>query len=195
MAPRANRGTPRPSAAPPSPAEHPDIVMTRAVDEAFLQRFSEGEGGRRRGGGEARRHSRQPPLLAAKSPPQLGPHTHTHTSPIPSPSAGFAAYRSGNWATARAVLEETVCMRTNRLGQPTSDGPSATLLRCVRARAQGRRRCLLLPLLPLGGSAAGRCQPRRGGETSPLAEARAHPFSTCPPALPHLVQVHGRDRL
>ncbi|KAL4447395.1 hypothetical protein ABPG75_004614 [Micractinium tetrahymenae] len=66
-------------------AEHPDIVMTRAVDDNFLAKFS----------------------------------------------IGFAAYRSGDWPTARAALEETVEMRRDRQGRPVEDGPSATLLRVM----------------------------------------------------------------
>ena len=46
----------------------------------------------------------------------------------PSPRAGFQAYLSGDWATARAVLEETLHMRRGCGGEPVEDGPSAALL-------------------------------------------------------------------
>ncbi len=44
-------------------------------------------------------------------------------------NAGFAAYRAGDWPTARAALEETAELRRDRQGQLVEDGPSATLLR------------------------------------------------------------------
>ena len=58
--------------------------------------------------------------------------------PLPPPScpAGYTAYTSSDWATARAVFERTRAMRRSKTGEPVIDGPSATLLRC---RGTGRR--------------------------------------------------------
>ncbi|KAK9835000.1 hypothetical protein WJX81_003326 [Elliptochloris bilobata] len=62
--------------------EHPDLVASWAVDEAFLARFAQ----------------------------------------------GFAAYRAGDWATARDILAETRSSRRDDGGRSVVDGPSATLL-------------------------------------------------------------------